>query len=185
MKVKRQLLQDRMTIGNKIAYKIEKIVLWQTDTKEDGKDNDIRLYHYKLIPYLPRGELYAQWHYLNLIFKNESNSSSISYVYEYPKFYLKIYSMLVLKEMRKRNYKVKGKSIENYKKYFNDIFVDPSLYTPTNATNIYPDYHDDNYLLQCYNILKDKYEKDKQRTFDTDTFCKLKNFVQKELKNKL
>ena len=45
----------------------------------------MRLWHYKLIPFLPDNQLKAQWRELNAIFLNEPKHILINYVYEYRK----------------------------------------------------------------------------------------------------
>ena len=45
----------------------------------------MRLWHYKLIPFLPNSQLIAQWRELNSIFKKQDKHILINYVYEYPK----------------------------------------------------------------------------------------------------
>ena len=67
----------------------------------------MRLWHYKLIPFLPRSQLLAQWRELNSIFAKQDRHILINYVYEYQKKNLYYYTNLVLDEMRKRGYKTK------------------------------------------------------------------------------
>lgn len=62
----------------------------------------MRLWHYKLIPLLPRTQLLAQWRELNSIYKKQNKHILINYIYEYPKSDLYSYSMLLLLEMKRR-----------------------------------------------------------------------------------
>ena len=77
----------------------------------------MRLWHYKIIPYLPNSQLIAQWRELNSIFKKQDNHILINYVYKYNKLELEEYTCLVLNEMIKR--KIKIHSGDNFLKYFN------------------------------------------------------------------
>lgn len=124
----------------------------------------MRLWHYELIPYLPKSQLLAQWRELNSIFKKQDNHILINYIYDYPKPYLKAYADKVIAEMKERGYKIK--SYENYDKYFDfckckgdERFVE----------------HDENYLTICYWNLREKYMRG-QKDFDKDTFDKLHLF---------
>lgn len=124
----------------------------------------MRLWHYELIPYLPKSQLLAQWRELNSIFKKQDNHILINYIYDYPKPYLKAYADKVIAEMKERGYKIK--SYENYDKYFDfckckgdERFVE----------------HDENYLMICYWNLREKYMRG-QKDFDKSTFDKLHLF---------
>ena len=61
----------------------------------------MRLWHYKLIPYLPKSQLLAQWRELNSIFKKQDKHILINYIYEYPREDLYKYSYIVLNELEK------------------------------------------------------------------------------------
>ena len=58
----------------------------------------MRLWHYKLLPYLPGKQLISQWKELNSIFKNETKHLLIDYNYNHSKMYLYNYTKLVLDE---------------------------------------------------------------------------------------
>lgn len=79
----------------------------------------MRLWHYQIIPYLPKSQLVAQWRELNSIFSKQDNHILINYVYNYDKEYLYTYSYFVLKEMKERGYQIK--KWDNYNDYFKDI----------------------------------------------------------------
>ena len=124
----------------------------------------MRLWHYKLIPYLPKSQLLAQWRELNSIFKKQDNHILINYIYDYPKTYLKAYADKVIAEMKKRGYKIK--SYENYDKYFD--------FCKCKGDEKF-DEHDENYLMICYWNLREKYMRG-QKDFDKATFDKLHLF---------
>lgn len=124
----------------------------------------MRLWHYKLIPYLPKSQLLAQWRELNSIFKKQDNHILINYIYHYPKTYLKAYADKVIAEMKERGYKIK--SYENYDKYFD--------FCKGKGDEKF-DEHDENYLMICYWNLREKYMRG-QKDFDKSTFDKLHLF---------
>ena len=124
----------------------------------------MRLWHYELIPYLPKSQLLAQWRELNSIFKKQDNHILINYIYDYPKTYLKAYADKVIAEMKERGYKIK--SYENYDKYFD--------FCKCKGDEKF-DEHDENYLMICYWNLREKYMRG-QKDFDKATFDKLHKF---------
>lgn len=135
----------------------------------------MRLWHYKLIPYLPKKQLISQWRELNSIFKKQNKYILINYVYEYPKEDLYLYTEKVLKEMQKRQIRIK--SYKNANNYFEE------LYSKTNKLSInipFPNHHTDRYLLQCFYNLQEKYDRG-QKNFTKEQYEKLCDFVNKEL----
>ena len=78
----------------------------------------MRLWHYKMIQFLPKSQLLAQWRELNSIFKKQDKHILINYVYEYPKLDLYHYTEIVIDEMKKRGYKINDKSTKNANNYF-------------------------------------------------------------------
>ena len=136
----------------------------------------MRLWHYKLIPYLPNLQLVAQWRELNSIFKNQPNHILIDYVYEENPMYLFTYSCDVLREMRKRNIKIR--STKNAETYFSNRGIDPrGIYAMWHFTQ-----HDDRYLRQCFYNLQEKYDRG-QKEFTEEIYMPLAKFVKSKLKD--
>ena len=124
----------------------------------------MRLWHYELIPYLPKSQLLAQWRELNSIFKKQDKHILINYIYNYPKLYLKVYADKVVSDMIRRGYKIK--SLENYNNYF--------LCVREMGFEKFAE-HDETYLTICYWNLREKYMRG-QKDFDKATFDKLHKF---------
>lgn len=133
----------------------------------------MRLWHYKLIPFLPNSQLIAQWRELNSIFKKQDKHILINYVYEYDKANLLIYTNLILEEMSKRRFKIN--SFENSNNYFGHIYVNISR-GGIHTINPFPQHHTDRYLLQCFYNLQEKYDRG-QKDFSKEQYEKLKKFV--------
>jgi uncharacterized protein (TIGR02328 family) len=133
----------------------------------------MRLWHYKLIPYLPKSQLLAQWRELNSIFKKQDKHILINYIYNYKKSDLYNYSLSVLLEMDIRGYKVK--SLDNYYDFFGNIIGTTETYL-----DVFKKHHTKEYLLQCFMNLEEKFERF-QSDFDRETYLKLWNFVNNEL----
>jgi uncharacterized protein (TIGR02328 family) len=132
----------------------------------------MRLWHYKILQYLPKSQLLAQWRELNSIFKKQDNHILINYVYECPKENLLLYSRMVIREMIKREYKIK--SWENYNNYFKDISNGVVV-----DKNPFPNHHTDRYLKQCFYNLQEKYDRG-QKDFDRKNYEKLLTFICEE-----
>ena len=122
----------------------------------------MRLWHYELIHYLPKSQLLAQWRELNSIFKNQPKHILINYVYEYPKEDLYTYTLIVIKEMNLRDYKINN--LQNMQQYFNLEFgYFLSLISGLDHIDIsikpFKNHHNFNYLQQCFYNLEEKYER--------------------------
>lgn len=74
----------------------------------------MRLWHYELIPYLPRQQLLGQWRELNSIFVKKNRHILINYVYDYTTFDLVRYSNYIMAEMLKRKYKFDSKNYDSF-----------------------------------------------------------------------
>lgn len=119
----------------------------------------MRLWHYELIPVLPRQQLLGQWRELNSIYVNQNKHVLINFVYNYPEYDLQTYSVLVIEEMQKRGYKM---NLDNFFIYFFDfrscdqdvswLSQDISYYIPFEKKM------NDRYLRQCYYNLQEKYD---------------------------
>lgn len=110
----------------------------------------MRLWHYKLLPFLPKDMLVSQWREIVAIKRQWEKGTLkhrlVSYVKEYNKAYFLNYAELVLEEFKKRgiNYNF------NLYKEIQD-FCSNGL----NACDNYPE-HNDRYLKQCYYNLQEK-----------------------------
>ena len=116
----------------------------------------MRCWHKDPISYLPKSQLLAQWRELNSIFKNQPKHILINYVHEYSKNHLYAYSLLVIKEMKKRGYKIKN--FYNLCSYFEKPFLIEDFKSLENVySEIFKYDHDEIYLAQCYFNLQEKY----------------------------
>ena len=118
----------------------------------------MRLWHYKLIPYLPKDMLVSQWRECIAIKrqweKGTLNHRLVSYVMNYDRFCFKNYSNLIYEEMKKRNIKCEYK----LHKELNDFCNTQSWNLILLDTIMYPE-HNDRYLEQCYYNLQEKYDR--------------------------
>lgn len=136
----------------------------------------MRLWHYKLIPYLPKSQLLAQWRELNSIFKKQDKHILINYVYEYSKDDLFIYTNLVIKELFHRSVEIKDKSRLNCLNYFDYPPKKLHQLLDKSESIIFKNHHTYRYLLQCFYNLQEKYDRG-QKDFTEENYKKLENFV--------
>lgn len=145
----------------------------------------MRLWHYKLIPFLPKSQLIAQWRELNSIYKKQDKHILINYIYGYDKKELMAYSWLVMKEMDNRGFKIN--SYDNFREYFS--FCASDTYFATRFLDHYPCFggkevtirpfffhHTNRYLKQCFYNLQEKYDRG-QKDFSKEQYEKLEEFV--------
>lgn len=135
----------------------------------------MRLWHYKLIPFLPKSQLMAQWRELNSIFRNQPRHILINYVYAYPKEDILIYSEMVYSEILRRGYRVRIGAGTPFTNYFGIVCPFHEIRPP------FPRHHHFHYLRQCYYNLEEKYDR-AQKDFDSKVFNDLYNFYDNELR---
>lgn len=123
----------------------------------------MRLWHYELIPYLPKSQLLAQWRELNSIFAKEDQHILINYIYEYPKHDLYVYTELVLQEMKLRGVNIR--THDKMARYFDGIEMLETI-TP------FAKHHNEAYLTICYYNLYEKFIRG-QKDFSPEQFAAL------------
>lgn len=112
----------------------------------------MRIWHKDLIPVLPKNQLISQWRECCAIAKaiaenNTPNHILVNKIVDYPIDHFYTYCKLIELEMLNRNYKITFNSIQK-------IFGKPWHY----IDNIFPNWHNDRYLKQCYFNLEEKYD---------------------------
>lgn len=116
----------------------------------------MRLWHWKLIPVLPRQQLLGQWRECCLIAKNieeqgTPNHILVDPVINYSSEHFIAYCRMISDEMRKRGYHVNTKSLEQH--------LDHPFYISYTDTQLFPGWHTDEYLKQCYYNLEEKHDR--------------------------
>lgn len=117
----------------------------------------MRLYHYKLLPFLPQQMIISQWRECIAIKRQWEKGTLkhrlVSYVMDYDKAIFLCYVFDVIDEM-------KARGIKYQEKYASEIFkfcdVDFSQIYPY---NLHYKEHNDRYLTQCYFNLQEKYDR--------------------------
>lgn len=109
----------------------------------------MRLWHYELIPVLPKQMLVSQWRECIAIKRQWEKGTLkhrlVSYVMDYDKAYLAQYTMKVYNEMRARNIKC------------NDTYIEEmAIFSNWHYSAVqYPE-HNERYLKQCLYNLEEK-----------------------------
>lgn len=127
----------------------------------------MRLWHKDLISVLPNKQLVAQWRELCGIIgsidkKGTPNHPLVNKVIDYPPIHFIMYTNVVLEEMRSRGFSVSESAYtrmsnlfrENLDKF--DCFT--FQYVPESINDIYKDWHNDRYFVQCFYNLQEKYD---------------------------
>ena len=133
----------------------------------------MRLWHYELLPYLPKSQLLAQKRECDLIWKDiadgkQTNHILINYIWQYDVQEFTIYYAKLFVEFDKRGFN------------FN---ISPYYIPPIEGTKYhrpYEKHHNHQYLIQCFYNLQEKYVRG-QKDFDIDVYRKLEHFVRKEV----
>ena len=134
----------------------------------------MRLWSWKLLPYLPKSQLVAQKRECDLIWKDlhegkKTNHILINYIWVYEDYekQLSIYYSLLEREFKKRG--IKFNVSPNATIWVGKEFPEPFIF-----------HQDNDYLMACYWNLREKYTRN-QKDFDDETWNKLHYFVDKEL----
>lgn len=162
----------------------------------------MRIWHYKIIPALPTTQLVAQWRELNSIYEKQDKHILINYIYEYDKIALYNYSLKVIREFKRRGFKIK--SFEKFYEYFKDIipkhqeplmilFKNEKEYFNTlsyeefdmlirddESLGVFGKHHDRQYLEECFFNLREKYRRG-QSDFSRIQFIYLMSILDNEI----
>ena len=118
----------------------------------------MRLWHYKLIPVLPRAQLLAQWRECNAIAKDiretgKTNHILINRIMNHDLEDFRSYCELIYEELVRRGYVVKNIVLKRLCEYVGVDFAKPVANRKPFST-----WHTDRYLRQCYYNLEEKHD---------------------------
>lgn len=120
----------------------------------------MRIWHKDLITALPREQLVAQWRELsaiagNLNTKGTPNHILVNKVCDYPRNHFISYAFWVRQEMTRRGYRtmdsVWDKILQTRETDYGEAEILP-------IEELFPGWHNDRYLEQCYFNLEEKYD---------------------------
>ena len=116
----------------------------------------MRLWHKYLIKGLPRKQLLSQWRECCCIARNISvngtpNHLLVNKVLNYPMSHFYSYGLYVYEEMLRRGYNVDFTKFSHY-------FTYPYECSIISVDDIFPAWHNEVYLIQCYYNLQEKHD---------------------------
>ena len=117
----------------------------------------MRIWHKSLISVLPREQLVAQWRELSAIAGNISDKGNpnhilVNKVMNYPFNHFISYAYYVRKEMTNRGYKTMNKV------WYKIASISDFDYNILPFEEIFPNWHNDRYFIQCFYNLEEKYD---------------------------
>lgn len=124
----------------------------------------MRLWHKDLICVLPQKQLVSQWRECCCIAKNIADNGTpnhllVNKILEYNPSHFVCYVNKVLQEMEFRGYKVSKdsyvKMVSNLNRGLNCFSIG---YVAVCDSDIFKEWHNDRYLIQCYYNLQEKYD---------------------------
>ena len=120
----------------------------------------MRIWHWKLIPALPREQLVAAWRELsaiagNLTTKGTPNHILVNKVLDYPREHFISYALYVRQEMTRRGYRTMDSV---WDKIYCTRETDYGEIEFIPLEDLFPGWHNDRYLEQCYFNLEEKYD---------------------------
>ena len=120
----------------------------------------MRLWHYKLLPVLPRQQLLGQWRECCLIAKSihdkgTPNHILVNPIMNYPIDHFIEYQVRVAVELKMRGYNVDPSKFIDY--LYGDNKPEKKPYIP--IYNLFPGWHTDEYYKQCYYNLEEKHDR--------------------------
>lgn len=117
---------------------------------------NLRLWHWKLIPVLPRQQLLGQWRECCLIAKELKENGTpnhilVNPIIDYSMDHFTTYCGIVYDEMQKRGYNINKESLAQH--------LNRPFHRFLNNESIFPGWHTDEYLRQCYYNLEEKHDR--------------------------
>lgn len=114
----------------------------------------MRLWHKALIPVLPRKQLLSQWRECcciarNIAEKGTPNHILVNKIMDYPMSHFNVYAIAVYNEMTARGYHC---DFSRFSRWWVNRNRDWEY------NEIFPEWHTDRYLRQCYHNLEEKYD---------------------------
>ena len=112
----------------------------------------MRLWHYALLPYLPRLQLVSQWRECCCIAKSIAEKGTpnhvlVNRIMDYPLNHFAIYTAYVIEEMKHRKYKV------NPERFWGWLAATDWIPAECDGRELFEGWHDDIYLREClYNV---------------------------------
>lgn len=122
----------------------------------------MRLWHKDLVPFLPRDQLLGQWREICLIARNVAKTGTPNHILvnrmmDYPINHFYNYSLIVVEEFDFRGYRINEQIWNEFIHHLS--LIDPKNFDkPCTDEDIFYNWHNDKYLIQCITNLEEKYD---------------------------
>lgn len=121
----------------------------------------MRLWHKALIRVLPRQQLISQWRECIAVARNIElyglpRHGLVNKVMDYPISHLYFYTDLVVLELLDRGYKVSPVALKKFEDSMRNI--DYNYDDIVEESELFKNWHNKDYLIQCYYNLQEKYD---------------------------
>lgn len=121
----------------------------------------MRLWHKDLIRVLPRQQLISQWRECIAIARNIElyglpRHGLVNKVMDYPISHLYLYTDIVVLELLDRGYKVSPVALKKFEDSMRNIDYDYD--DVVEESELFKNWHNKDYLIQCYYNLQEKYD---------------------------
>lgn len=121
----------------------------------------MRLWHKDLIRVLPRQQLISQWRECIAIARNIElyglpRHGLVNKVMDYPISHLYLYTDIVVLELLDRGYKVSPVALKKFEDSMRNI--DYNYDDIVEESELFKQWHNKDYLIQCYYNLQEKYD---------------------------
>lgn len=121
----------------------------------------MRLWHKALIRVLPRQQLISQWRECIAIARNIElyglpRHGLVNKVMDYPISHLYFYTDMVVLELMDRGYKVSPVALKKFEDSMRNI--DYNYDDVVEESELFKNWHNKDYLIQCYYNLQEKYD---------------------------
>ena len=121
----------------------------------------MRLWHKDLIPVLPKQQLISQWREcISIARKIELYGTPrhglVNKVMDYPISHLYYYTDLVVLELMDRGYKISSVALHNFEYIMRRL--DYNYDDVVEYSELFKNWHNKDYLIQCYYNLQEKYD---------------------------
>lgn len=121
----------------------------------------MRLWHKALIRVLPRQQLISQWRECMAVARNIElyglpRHGLVNKVMDYPVSHLYFYTDMVVLELLDRGYKVSPVALKKFEDTMRNI--DYNYDDVVEESELFKNWHNKDYLIQCYYNLQEKYD---------------------------
>lgn len=121
----------------------------------------MRLWHYKLIPYLPRLQLLSQWRECcciakSMVEKGTPNHILVNKILDYPLGMFTTYTKIVRDEITSRGYNISSAALKKYRSNIDKCSKKLNISESGSIDELYEGWHNDIYLRQCLYNLEEK-----------------------------